>query len=272
MVRLVDEALRSDERFGVSEGLASPDVTIVDPATGTGTYVLGIIRRIAEVTKADQGEGAVRGAVEAAVSRIIGFEIQFGPFAVAQLRIYAELKSLLDDMDTAPEMRLFVTDTLGNPYAEEEYLPQMLMPIGESRRRANEIKRQEKITVVIGNPPYKEKAKGLGGWIGAVGPAGGQGDAGVAEGVGDAGHGVEDGRRGLAGSDAGVGKGAGVVVLRLLTDVGGMGHGVYLLEGLMISPVREVRGEAGRSRLPPPRCCWRSGAGWWTAAPARAGP
>ena len=62
-------------------------------------------------------------------------------------------------------MRLFVTDTLGNPYVEEEYIPQILLPLGESRRRANEIKRQEKITVVIGNPPYKEKAKGLGGWI-----------------------------------------------------------------------------------------------------------
>ena len=62
-------------------------------------------------------------------------------------------------------MRLFVTDTLGNPYIEEEYLPQILMPLGESRRRADEIKRQEKITVVIGNPPYKEKAKGRGGWI-----------------------------------------------------------------------------------------------------------
>ena len=62
-------------------------------------------------------------------------------------------------------MRLFVTDTLGNPYVEEEYIPQILMPLGESRRHANEIKRQEKITVVIGNPPYKEKAKGLGGWI-----------------------------------------------------------------------------------------------------------
>ena len=62
-------------------------------------------------------------------------------------------------------MRLFVTDTLGNPYVEEEYIPQILLPLGDSRRRANEIKRQEKITVVIGNPPYKEKAKGLGGWI-----------------------------------------------------------------------------------------------------------
>ena len=165
MVRLVDDALRSDQRFGLWEGIASPDVTVADPATGTGTYLLGVLRRIAETTEADQGPGAVPGVVEAAIDRLIGFEIQFGPFAVAQLRILAELQSLLDNPDATPAMRLFVTDTLGNPYAEEEYLPQILMPIGESRRRANEIKRQEKITVVIGNPPYKEKAKGLGGWI-----------------------------------------------------------------------------------------------------------
>ena len=165
MVRLVDEALRSGERFALPDGLASPDVTIADPATGTGTFLLGVLRRIAQTTAADQGPGAVPAVVEAAVSRLIGFEMQFGPFAVAQLRLLAELRILLDDPDAVPATRLFVTDTLGNPYAEEEYLPQILMPLGESRRRANAIKRQEKITVVIGNPPYKEKAKGLGGWI-----------------------------------------------------------------------------------------------------------
>ena len=176
MVRLVDEALRSGQRFDLSDGLASPDVIIADPAVGTGTYLLGILRRIAEATEADQGPGAVPGVIEAAISRLIGFEVQFGPFAVAQLRILAELQSLLDDTRAEPAMRLFVTDTLGNPYAEEEYLPQILMPLGESRRRANEIKRQEKITVVIGNPPYREKAKGLGGWI-ESGSARGETDA-----------------------------------------------------------------------------------------------
>ena len=165
MVRLVDEALRSGQRFALPEGLASPDVTVADPATGTGTFLLGVLRRIAKATAADQGPGAVPAVVEAAVSRLIGFEMQFGPFAVAQLRILAELRALLDDPDAVPATRLFVTDTLGNPYAEEEYLPQILLPLGESRRRANAIKRQEKITVVIGNPPYKEKAKRLGGWI-----------------------------------------------------------------------------------------------------------
>ena len=117
------------------------------------------------MTEADLGPGAVASVVEAAVSRIIGFEIQFGPFSVAQLRLLAELRALTGDSMQASETRLYVTDTLGNPYAEEEYLPQILRPIGESRRRANEIKRQEKIKVVIGNPPYKERAKGLGGWI-----------------------------------------------------------------------------------------------------------
>lgn len=165
MVRLVDEALRSGQRFGLHGGLASQDVTIADPAAGTGTFLLGILRRIAQTTAADQGPGGPPAVVEQAVCRLIGFEMQFGPFAVAQLRLLAELRSLLGDPDATLETRLFVTDTLGNPYAEEEYLPHILLPLGDSRRRANAIKRDEKITVVIGNPPYKEKARGLGGWV-----------------------------------------------------------------------------------------------------------
>jgi len=167
MVRLVDEALRSTTRFGLSEGLGSPEVTIADPAMGTGTYLLGVLRRIAKTTEADQGKGAVPGAVQAAIPRLIGFEIQFGPFAVAQLRLLAEVQELVGQSpsDVALPMRLFVTDTLGNPYAEQEWIPAILEPLAESRRKANEIKRHEPITVVIGNPPYKEKAKGLGGWV-----------------------------------------------------------------------------------------------------------
>lgn len=167
MVRLVDEALRSTARFGLSEGLGSADVTIADPATGTGTYLLGILRRIAEATEADQGPGAVPGAIRASINRIIGFEIQFGPYAVAQLRLLAEIRELMGTgaHATPPPLRLFVTDTLGNPFVEQEWIPAMLEPLADSRKRANEIKRQEPITVVIGNPPYKEKAKGLGGWV-----------------------------------------------------------------------------------------------------------
>lgn len=167
MVRLVDDVLRDPARFGQPEGLASNEVTLADPAVGTGTYLLGVLRRIAETARAD-GAGTVPGVIRAALKRIIGFELQFGPFAVAQLRLLAEVADLLKVKGTVPadvHLRLYVTDTLGNPYADEEYIPQILKPLAESRREANKVKRAEPITVVIGNPPYKEKAKGRGGWV-----------------------------------------------------------------------------------------------------------
>ena len=162
MVRLVDDVLRS--RFQQPSGLASAAVTVADPAVGTGTFLLGILGRIAAIVEADEGTGAVPDAIEAAIKRLIAFEMQLGPFAVAQLRIYAELLHLIGRAPKSPP-RMFVTDTLGSPYIEQEWLPAMFAPIAESRKQASKIKLQEPIMVVIGNPPYKEKAKGRGGWI-----------------------------------------------------------------------------------------------------------
>ncbi|TWT41032.1 N-6 DNA Methylase [Phycisphaerae bacterium RAS1] len=162
MIRLVDDVLR--EHFDRSAGLASPDVTLADPAVGTGTFILGVLRRIASDVETDQGAGAVPQAIESAIGRLIAFELQLGPFAVAQLRVYAELMELIGKPPRAIP-RMFVTDTLGNPYAEVEELGSLYRTIAESRKRANEIKSKERITVVLGNPPYKEKAKGRGGWI-----------------------------------------------------------------------------------------------------------
>lgn len=161
MVQLVDETLRT--RFAQHAGLASPAVTLADPAVGTGTFLLGVLRRIAETVEADEGSGSVPAAIKAAAQRLVGFEMQLGPFAVAQLRILAELADLTGTVPAPP--RMFVTDTLSNPYVEEEWIPGILGTIAKSRKDANEIKKREPITVVLGNPPYKEKAKGLGGWV-----------------------------------------------------------------------------------------------------------
>ncbi|MDZ4391398.1 type ISP restriction/modification enzyme [Cypionkella sp.] len=177
MVRLTDEALRDPALFGRHEGLAAKDVTIADPATGTGTFLLGVLRKIAETVADDQGAGAVGPALGAAAHRLIGFELQFGPFAVAQLRLMAEMRALMGAAATGtgaggnlPQPRLYVTDTLGDPFAAQTGFSTMLAPIGNSRKEANAIKRDEPITVVIGNPPYKEKAKGRGGWVEAGSP------------------------------------------------------------------------------------------------------
>ncbi len=163
MVRLVDDLLRT-KRFMKQNGLAATTVTLADPAVGTGTFLLGVLLRIADTVAQDEGEGAIQGAVELAMQRLIGFEMQLGPFAVAQLRMLAEIVELTGTpLKTTPQM--FVTDTLSNPYVEEEWLPHLYEPIGLARREANRIKREQPVTVIIGNPPYKEKAKGLGGWV-----------------------------------------------------------------------------------------------------------
>lgn len=161
MVRLCDEALRSSTRFGVARGFASDQVHVADPAMGSGTYLLAILRQIAARVAKDEGEGAVAGAITDAAKRIYGFELQFGAFAVAQLRLFAEMIAL--EADGSPG--LFVTDTLSDPYADIESGQGIYREISKSRAEANKIKRDQPITVVIGNPPYKEKAKGRGSWI-----------------------------------------------------------------------------------------------------------
>ncbi|SHN55148.1 type ISP restriction/modification enzyme [Erythrobacter sanguineus] len=161
MVRLCDEALKS-QRFGIADGLAGKDVHIVDPATGSGTFLLGTIERIKATIEANHGgPGAVAPMMEDVAGRLIGFELQFGAFAVAQLRLLAEMLEI--GADATP--RLFVTDTLGDPYADIESGQGIYREISKSRTEANKVKRSEPITVVIGNPPYKEKAKGKGAWI-----------------------------------------------------------------------------------------------------------
>ena len=87
MVRLCDEALRSSKRFAVPEGLGGEGVHVADLAMGSGTFLLGAMRRIEDEIAEDQGAGAVSPAMNAVAERLFSFELQFGAFAVAQLRM-----------------------------------------------------------------------------------------------------------------------------------------------------------------------------------------
>ena len=166
MVDMCEEALRT--RFDRPLGFADSSVKVVDPAVGTGTYLLGILERIKETVTARDGEGSVPAQVQAALDRIAGFELQFGPFAVAQLRLLAEIAKLTERKPkevSDEELRLYVADTLADPDEGSAWIPRTLKELGESRKAANHLKRHEPITVVLGNPPCKTRAKGLGGWV-----------------------------------------------------------------------------------------------------------
>jgi hypothetical protein len=159
MVRLCDEALKT--RFNKPAGLADAEVQIADPAVGSGTFLLGLLRHMAAWKEADEGKGTVGPFITEAAKRLFGFELQFGPFAVAELRLHAEMIEL----GAGGSPHLFVTDTLGDPNQAFERGTGIYGALSKSQEEANEVKRTQPITVVIGNPPYKNEAMGKGSWI-----------------------------------------------------------------------------------------------------------
>ncbi len=163
MIRLVDEALVA--YLARPAGLADSAVTCLDPAMGSGAFVLEMIRRIAATIAADQGAGAVAPALRECLHRLIGFELQLGPFAVTQLRLLAELADF-GVADVGPQhLRTYITNTLDDPFVEETQLGSWYKPITDARRAANRVKAAEQVLVVAGNPPYRERSRGKGGWI-----------------------------------------------------------------------------------------------------------
>ena len=162
MVRLTQEVLV--EEIGIEAGFASPRVFTIDPAMGTGTFLQSIVETVREHVEVEEGPGGVPSALTELARRLVGFEIQMGPYAVAELRV-AEL--LADAGATLPAdgLKLYVTDTLDDPTADVTQIASGLQSIAKSRERANAIKRNQKVNVVIGNPPYRELAAGQGGWV-----------------------------------------------------------------------------------------------------------
>ncbi|MER7348645.1 type ISP restriction/modification enzyme [Streptomyces aurantiacus] len=163
MVRFTDAVLRT--RLGCVEGFADEQVTIVDPAMGTGTFLSEIIDRVAE-ERSRRGEGFRGEAVEQLAGRLIGFERQMAAYAVAQMRITQTLREQVTDTQLG-DLRLHLADTLADPYERATlftFLPDG-DPLVENTRKADWIKREQKVTVMISNPPDRERAEGEGGWV-----------------------------------------------------------------------------------------------------------
>lgn len=162
MVNLTDQALRT--YLNRPKGFSDESVAVIDPAMGTGTYPLSVLRTVAEQNE-KYGAGAAADAVSNVAERLYGIELQSGPFSVAELRVSQAISELGGSL---PErgLNLFVADTLEDPSATEtKQLSYTLQLLAEQRHKANKVKLTTDIQVCIGNPPYDDKAKGKGGWV-----------------------------------------------------------------------------------------------------------
>lgn len=163
MVSWADEAVR--EHLGRPQGLRDPSTSVIDPAMGTGTYPLSVLRKVAADAATEYGPGAAPEAVSSMVSRLYGIELQSGPFSVAELRISQAVKEAGASLPPSG-LRMFVADTLEDPAATaaNENLSYIAGMIAQQRVEANRVKRDENIQVIIGNPPIKKRlAAGAGG-------------------------------------------------------------------------------------------------------------
>lgn len=169
MVAMVDHILV--ERFGLRAGFADPAVVTLDPAVGTGTFPLAVLDRAAQRMEALRGPAGRAQVAKNLSENLIGFELLPGPYAVAHLRLTQRLQQL--DPEDRHSAKVLLTDTLESP----EGIQQGQLPLfGEARvlameqNRAKKIKAEQRVTVVIGNPPYRRLAKdvkgrGAGGWM-----------------------------------------------------------------------------------------------------------
>ena len=154
MVARVDRALKDD--LGIPEGLAAENVYVLDPCCGTGAYLAEVLRRIAANLE-EQDLGALVGArvKQAAMERVFGFEIMPAPFAVAHLQVGLTMQRLDAPLaeDGSERAGVFLTNALAGwePHTSK---PLPFPELEEERDRAERVKQEAPILVILGNPPY----------------------------------------------------------------------------------------------------------------------
>lgn len=154
-------------RMSLPKGFATPSVRVLDPALGTGTYLLKVLDLAAARIESDEGEGAVAGYLPGLRENLIGFELMVGPYAVAELRLTRAFLAYGGSLASGAP-RTYLTDALESPHAEPADLPLFLKPISQQHEAALRVKEHESVVVCIGNPPYdyhKGEAEERGGWV-----------------------------------------------------------------------------------------------------------
>ncbi len=168
-VRLIDDLLVNC--LNKPMGFADPGVVTLDPAAGTGTYLVGVIEHALGRIEAEQCAGAIAGQATALANNLYGFEFMVGPYAVTELRVS---RALRDRGAALPKdgTHIYLTDTLESPHAVPLELPYFLRPIAEQHAKALKVKSKVRVIVCLGNPPYgrheaatSDNQARTGGWV-----------------------------------------------------------------------------------------------------------
>lgn len=146
-----------------TETIETHKVQILDPATGTGTFLYSVIGQIYQTFAGNKGmwPGYVR---ENLLPRLYGFELLMAPYAVAHMKLGLLLRDTGYDFSSDERLRVFLTNTLEEAH-ELTGLPLFTQWLAEEASSANQVKKETPVMVVLGNPPYSGESANKGEWI-----------------------------------------------------------------------------------------------------------
>ena len=154
MVGRVDQLLRSE--LSIADGLADDNVFVLDPATGTGSYLVEVAKRIHQ-TLEENGVGrlAAAGVKKALIERIFGFELLPAPYVVAHLQLGVLLKTLGSGLASSERAGVYLTNSLtGWEPPKGAKATSAFKFLTDEQDAAAKVKRERPIIVILGNPPY----------------------------------------------------------------------------------------------------------------------
>ena len=159
IVRSIDHLLKT--RFNKPQGLADDNTLILDPATGTATFLYMVINEIRQAFAGQEGmwNDYVAGKL---LKRIFGFELLMAPYAVAHLKLGLLLKETGYQFQSDERLGVYLTNTLDEAIKHSETL--FSRWISEEANAAARVKKDEPIMVVLGNPPYSGHSANKGEW------------------------------------------------------------------------------------------------------------
>ncbi len=163
--------------LNIPEGVSpdAPFVQILDPATGTGTFLVEVINVIHDTlqqkwtkegkSKAQQIEAWNEYVPKNLLPRLYGFELMMAPYSIAHMKIGLKLRETHYHFLSSERAQIYLTNTLEEPKDFFDYFATMSPALAHEAAAANRVKRQTPITVVIGNPPYSGHSENVGEWI-----------------------------------------------------------------------------------------------------------
>lgn len=166
IVRSLHEILK--EKFNMSDGLASNNLTLLDPAGGTLGFLAKAIETAVEEVREKFGKGIVRPFIqEKVLENFYSFELMMAPYAIGHMKMSFLMEELGYRMKDDERVKYYLTNTLEMKELEESKFPGMSSLSTESHE-AGKVKKDVPVLVILGNPPYSGHSSNTGEWISEI--------------------------------------------------------------------------------------------------------